>query len=74
MPKYANTSGLSNVVSWEEIEGGIAVTFGDGSTYEYTAGSCGQAAVDTLITLARAGRGLNGWINRHVRKKYARKR
>lgn len=73
MPHYANTTGKSNVVSYEQTEDGIIVEFGDRSRYEYTVASAGAAAIETMLRLAAHGSGLNGWIMRNVRKKYARK-
>lgn len=73
MPTYANTSGLSNVRSWEETEDSITVTFGDGSKYLYTDASAGAGNVAAMKRLAAAGSGLNSYINRRVKKGYARK-
>jgi hypothetical protein len=73
VPQYANASGKSNVASYEEGEGWIAVTFKDGSTYTYTDEATGAGVVDVMKRLAASGFGLNGYITRHVRKNYASK-
>lgn len=52
----------------------IEVEFGDGSIYGYSETSAGASNVQKMIQLATAGRGLNAWINRNVRKKYAYRR
>ena len=71
MPPYANLSGKSNVRSYSFRAGQIEVTFGDGSRYVYTYQSTGKARVDEMINRARAGWGLNRYINRSVGKAYA---
>lgn len=78
MPAYANTTGLSNVKSYRDgadLDGSyyVAVEFGDGSTYVYTEQSAGRDNLERMMQLGRAGSGLNAFINRHVRKRYARK-
>ena len=47
------------------------VAFKDGAIYRYTALSAGQANLDRMIVLARAGDGLNQYINRAVKKRYS---
>jgi hypothetical protein len=75
MPVYANLSGRSGVVSWEETDDSIEITFRDGSRYLYTRESLGSMdAVNILKGYADAGRGLNGYITKYVKKRYARKR
>jgi hypothetical protein len=73
MPTYANLGRNSNVVSFEEGEGFIEVTFQDGQTYLYTQRSAGAANLATMKRLANAGQGLNGFISRVVKKGYERK-
>jgi hypothetical protein len=73
MEKYKNLGGDSNVVGYEIGQGSIVVQFGDGSRYEYTNASAGSGAIATMQQLAVAGRGLNSYISRHVRKGYSRK-
>jgi len=45
------------------------VAFKDGAVYRYTSLSAGQANIDRMIMLARAGDGLNEFINRAVKKR-----
>lgn len=73
MLKYANLSGISGVTAYEFTAGGIKVTFQDGSTYLYTERSAGRHNITVMIECARAGRGLNSYINMNVRKLYEAK-
>ncbi|WP_322105314.1 hypothetical protein [Paraburkholderia sp. J41] len=73
MERYKNLGGDSNIVAYEISEGAIAVQYGDGSIYSYTAASPGARFVSEMQRLAIAGQGLNGYINRMVRKRYAEK-
>lgn len=72
MKTYNDISGTSNVTGYEVGEESIDVQFADGSTYTYTAESCGMNIVQQMIQLARSGRGLNGFISRN-RPAYASK-
>ena len=56
-----------------DAEDAIEVTFGDGRTYVYTAGSVGRANLNKMIELAEAGQGLNSFIMRNVKMGYVRK-
>jgi len=56
-----------------DAQDAIEVTFGDGSRYLYTVASVGRDNLNKMIQLAQAGQGLNSFINRVVRKMYARK-
>ncbi len=49
----------------------VDVAFKDGAVYRYTSLSAGQANIDRMIVLARAGDGLNQFINRAVKKRYS---
>jgi hypothetical protein len=73
MERYANRGGDSNVVAYEIDQSSIKVQFGDGSIYLYTAQSVGVGNLEHMKQLARAGQGLNSFINRAVRKSYASK-
>lgn len=73
MERYKNLGGDSNVTAYEIGEGSIVVRFGDGSAYLYTDQSTGAANIREMQRLAVAGEGLNTFINRFVRKHYARK-
>jgi hypothetical protein len=73
MALYRNLGGNSNVSSYEIGPSLITVTFRDGAPYTYTYQSAGTGHVETMKKLAIAGRGLNSYINTHVRHLYASK-
>lgn len=51
----------------------ITVQFHDGPPYLYTNASAGAGNIAQAQTLARGGRGLNSYINTHMKKLYAAK-
>ncbi len=71
---YANLSGRSGVDKTKSERGKLRVKFQDGSTYVYTNASAGRHRVRRMRALAQQGTGLNGYINRTVKKDYASKR
>ena len=73
MPLYANSGGSSGVVAYESDPDSIEVQFHDGSIYLYTNQSAGPGNIITMKRLAQAGRGLNGFINTHVKYKYSKR-
>lgn len=73
MERYKNLGRDSNVATYELGAGSITVQFNDGSIYLYTNQSAGPANLAELQRLAQIGQGLNGYINRYVRKGYAQK-
>ena len=73
MTKYRNLSGDSNVAYFVLGIESITIQFNDGGTYLYTSQSAGTANLATMISLASAGRGLNSFINRVVKKRYSRR-
>ncbi len=73
MTIYKNLGGNSNVVAYEIGQDYIKVQFGDGSIYLYTYMSTGRSNVEKMKALAVKGVGLNSFIGRYIRKKYARK-
>ena len=73
MEHYKNLGGDSGVVAYEIGPGSITVQFKDGSVYLYTDQSAGAASIAEMQRLAKAGQGLNSFINRVVKKGYARK-
>lgn len=73
MERYRNLGGDSNVAAFEIGNGSITVEFNDRSQYLYTDQSVGPGSIAEMHRLARAGRGLNSYIGRVVRKGYARK-
>ncbi|HUX82694.1 MAG TPA: hypothetical protein VMV35_07635 [Halothiobacillus sp.] len=73
MEKYANLSGESHVDYFELGSDRITVQFNDGHAYLYTNDSADLRNIEQMKSLAIAGRGLNTFINDHVRKRYASK-
>lgn len=73
MQKYRDLRGASNISRYDFGEGWIEVEFNDGSRYTYTDSSAGRSTVEEMQELAEAGIGLNSFINRHVRTRYASK-
>lgn len=73
MERYKNLGGDSSVVGYEIADGAITVQFNDGAMYLYTSQSAGTGNLAEMQRLAVAGRGLNSFIGRVVRKGYARK-
>lgn len=73
MERYKNLGGDSGVVGYEIAEGAITVQFKDGAAYLYTTQSAGAGNLAEMQRLAVAGRRLNSFISRIVRKDYARK-
>jgi hypothetical protein len=65
MKRYANVSGESGVIAYDERPGLIVVQFQGGEKYEYTARSAGASVVADMQRLARAGRGLSTFIAKH---------
>ncbi len=65
MQTYANLSGESNVIAFENGSDYIIVQFANGKEtfYKYTYASAGGNAVETMKSLALAGRGLNSYIS-----------
>lgn len=73
MERYRNLSGRSGVAAYELGPGRIEVAFVDGARYLYTERSAGARHIARMQRLAVAGRGLSGYISRHVRERYERK-
>ena len=73
MERYKNIGGNSSVVAFEIGEGSIVIDFSDGSRYLYTSQSAGASALAEMQRRAVAGRGLNSYVSRFVRKGYARR-
>ena len=73
METYKNLSGVSNVTAYEIGTDSITVQFKDGGLYRYDARSAGHDNIEKMKALAVEGRGLNTFINQHVRKDYAAK-
>lgn len=73
MPRYTDVDGDSGVSSYELGDGWIKVTFKDGSTYTYTNQSAGSENIQRMHRLAQSGEGLNSFIMRVVKNRYASK-
>lgn len=73
MERYRNRGGDSGIVAYEIGSDFITVKFSDRSVYLYTYRSAGSANIEHMKRLAIAGEGLNSFINRRVRKRYAKK-
>ena len=71
--KYRNLGGNSNVSSYSIGFDSIIVEFKDRSRYLYTYYSTSTAGVEHMKYLAKRGVGLNSYISRVVRKRYARR-
>jgi hypothetical protein len=65
MKRYANLSGHSGVVAYEDRPGAIVIQFDGGETYEYTDRSAGASVVAEMQQLARSGKGLSSFIAKH---------
>lgn len=73
MEHYKNLGGDSGVVAYEIGDNSIKVQFRDGALYLYNDQSAGHHNIEQMKALAIAGRGLNSFISRVVRKGYASK-
>ena len=72
MPAYRNFGLDSGVVAYDLGVDWIKVTFKDGSAYLYNYAVTGRHNVEQMKRLAETGQGLNAFINRTVRKRYAK--
>lgn len=72
MEKYIDVNGDSGIYGYEIGIDYIKVQFKDNSIYVYTYSSAGKPHIETMKVLAKSGDGLNSYINKHVRKFYAR--
>ncbi|EJK9928084.1 hypothetical protein ACI5AD_001202 [Cronobacter sakazakii] len=73
MERYQNRGGDSGIVGYEIRDDSIIVQFRDNSIYLYNLIRPGQVTVDHMKILAKAGQGLNSYINRTVRKNFYQK-
>lgn len=73
MQRYRDVDGDSGVAAYQVGGDFIRVQFTDGAVYVYTNGSAGATHIARMKILAASGDGLNAYINRHVRKAYARR-
>lgn len=71
MQAYRNINGDSNVKAYEIGSDYIKVMFyGTAKIYQYSYARAGHGNVEIMKELARAGNGLNSFINKNVRKLY----
>jgi hypothetical protein len=73
MERYKDIDGDSRVAGYEIGPDYIRVKFSDGSVYLYTYASAGSNNIEEMKRLAAAGEGLNAFIIKNVRKRYAKK-
>jgi len=73
MQLYANRGRNSGVIGFELGDDSITVQFKDRSIYLYTYGSTGSFEIEQMKSLALYGQGLNSYIGRIIRKRFARK-
>ena len=73
MERYKNLGGDSGVVAYEIGDDSITVQFHDGWKYLYTNQSTGVNDVAQMKSLAISGQGLNSFISRIIRKRFASK-
>lgn len=73
MQTYGDRGGDSGIAAYELGSGVIVIRFKHGGTYRYDASAPGAKHVRQMQKLARAGRGLNEYINIHVRENFSAK-
>lgn len=71
MNTYMNLGGNSGIVAYGITETYIDIEFESGDTYRYSEASVGYENFAIMKALAIAGAGLNAFINKYVRFKYA---
>lgn len=71
MEQYKNLGRDSGVSFYEINSESVTVQFNTGKIYLYTYQSAGSQNIEEMKLLAKNGEGLNSFINRVVRKKYA---
>ena len=71
MTPYRDWDQDSGIRAYEIGSTHVDVAFKDGAVYRYTSVSAGQANLDRMIVLARAGDGLHEFINRAVKTRYS---
>ncbi|MDZ7692355.1 MAG: hypothetical protein U5K69_14670 [Balneolaceae bacterium] len=72
MKPYKDLDGDSGVAAYEIGDQSIKVQFKSGSAYLYTYASAGAGHIEKMKQLAKAGDGLNSYINRNVKNDYVR--
>ena len=69
--KYQNLAGDSGIAAYKIESDAVTVEFIDGATYLYNYASAGREHIEAMKALAKAGRGLSGYISKYVRTNYA---
>ena len=72
MERYKDIDGDSGVTGFEIGNDYIKVWFNN-DWYSYTYASAGSQNIEQMKKLAKAGDGLNAFINKYVRKRYESK-
>ncbi len=73
MVRYRNSGGNSGVLAYEIGDDFIKVQFRDWKTYLYTYSSAGSHHIEQMKVLAIIRKGLNSYINAHVKDLYESK-
>lgn len=73
MERYKNLGGDSGISAYEIGSDFIRVEFNNWDLYLYDYIRPGQDEVESMKRLAIEGEGLNAFINKYVRKNYAKK-
>jgi len=73
MNHYKNIDGDSGITAYEVGTDFVRVQFNFGPIYRWTYASAGRHHVESMKILAARGDGLNAYINRFVKKLYARR-
>ncbi|MCK5122993.1 MAG: hypothetical protein KAQ87_02500 [Candidatus Pacebacteria bacterium] len=73
METYKNLGGDSGILYFEIGNDYVRVEFDDEAIYTYTYASAGEYNIEEMKKIAISGEGLNSFINKYVRKKYASK-
>ncbi|HSI47691.1 MAG TPA: hypothetical protein VLA61_05455 [Ideonella sp.] len=68
---YGKPHNDSGIAAYATGPGWIALEFKHGGCYRYDANAPGARHVAEMTRLARAGDGLNTYLNQHVREHYA---
>lgn len=71
MERYKNLGENSSIVAFEIGNDFIKFQFGNGSLYLYTYQSTGKDDVEYMKGLEKSGAGLNSFIQRFVKIRYA---
>jgi hypothetical protein len=73
MHRYKNIDGDSGITAYEGGAVFLRVEFDHRAIYRWTYASAGRQHVEAMKILAARGDGLNAYINRFVKKLYARR-